>query len=106
MYELVTGKAPFTGDTPNDLLNKHLSASIPSPIVHNDNVTKEYANLVRSMMSKKPDSRPSSLWEVLKTFREIEVFRKRPRPPEISVFDHMPGIKGADDMIRKGSGPI
>jgi serine/threonine protein kinase len=102
LYELVTAKAPFTGDTPNDLLNKHLTASIPSPIVHNDNVTKDFADLTRSMMAKNPESRPATMWEVLKTFREIQVFNRRPSPPEISVFDDMPGIKGADDMVRKG----
>jgi serine/threonine protein kinase len=102
LYELTTGKPPYTGDTPNDLLSKHLSASIPSPIVHNDNVTREFADLVKSMMAKKPDSRPPSMWEFLKMFRGIQIFKKRPRKPEISVFDDMPGIKGADDMLLKG----
>jgi eukaryotic-like serine/threonine-protein kinase len=101
MYELVTGKPPFTGDTPNDLLQKHISASIPSPVVHNDNVTKEYADLIRSMLSKKNSDRPDSMWEVLKTFRGMEIFKKKPRIPEISVFDSMPSIKGADDFIKK-----
>ena len=103
LYELCTGKPPYTGDNPNDLLSKHLNASIPSPIVHNENVTRDFADLVRSMMAKKPEDRPPSMWEFLKTFRSIEIFKKRPRKPEISVFDHMPGIKGADDMIRRGS---
>lgn len=102
LYELCTAKPPYTGDTPNDLLSKHLSASIPSPIVHNDNVTREFADLVKSMMAKKPDNRPSSMWEFLKVFRGLEIFKKRPRRPDISVFDDMPGIKGADDMLRKG----
>jgi serine/threonine protein kinase len=102
MYELVTGKPPYTGDTPNDLLNRHLTASIPSPIVHNDNVTKDFADLTRKMMAKKPDARPDSLWDVLQIFRKIQIFNKTPVKPEISVFDDMPGIKGADDMLRKG----
>jgi len=102
LYELCTGKAPYTGNTPNDLLLKHLNASIPSPIVHNDNVTREFADLVKSMMAKKQGGRPSSMWEFLKVFRGTQVFRKRPRRPEVSVFDSMPGIKGADDMLRKG----
>ncbi|MEM6687934.1 MAG: serine/threonine-protein kinase [Planctomycetota bacterium] len=101
LYELVTGKPPYTGDTPNDLLNRHLNASIPSPIVHNDNVTREFANLVKSMMAKRADKRPSSMWEVLKEFRGIETFKKVPRKPELSVFESMPGIRGAEDMIKK-----
>lgn len=102
LYELVTGKTPYTGDTPNDLLNKHLTASVPSPIVHNDNVTKDFAGLVKSMMAKKPEDRPDSMWDFLKVFRAMEIFTRTPKAPEISVFDNMPGIRGADDMLRKG----
>lgn len=101
LYELCTGKPPYTGDTPNDLLNRHLSASIPSPIVHNENVTKDFANLVKQMMAKKASDRPESVWEVLKQYRAMQIFKKRPRKPEISVFDNMGGIKGADDMLLK-----
>lgn len=105
LYELVTGKPPYTGDTPNDLLNRHLTSSIPSPIVHNDNVTKEFADLTRRMMAKKPDARPDSMLEVLQEFRKIQIFTRRPGAPEISVFDDMPGIKGAEDMLRKDTKP-
>ena len=101
LYELCTGRPPYTGDTPNDLLNKHLTASIPSPIVHNDNVTKEFADIVKRMMAKRPDDRFASMWDFLKEFRSTEIFKKRPRKPEISVFDHMPGIKGADELLLK-----
>ncbi|QDT58437.1 Serine/threonine-protein kinase PknH [Stieleria bergensis] len=101
LFELATGKPPYTGDTPNDLLNKHLQAFIPSPIPYNNNVTKEFADLTKRMMAKNPAQRPQSLWDFLKEIRTIELWNKRPRKPEISVFDDMPGIRGADDMIRK-----
>lgn len=50
LYELLTGKAPFTGNTPNDLLSKHLSATPPSVLVVNDNVTPEFNNLIKKLM--------------------------------------------------------
>ncbi|MCO8123823.1 serine/threonine protein kinase [Stieleria sp. TO1_6] len=103
LFELATGKPPYTGDTPNDLLNKHLTAFIPSPIAFNNNVTKEFADLIKRMMAKRPADRPQSMWDFLKEIRSIELWNKRPRKPEISVFDNMPGIRGADDMIRKPS---
>ncbi len=101
LFEAATGKPPYTGQTPNDLLTKHLNASIPSPMVYNDNVTPEFALLTKKMMAKKPAGRPASMWEFLKEYREIQVFKKRPRPPEISVFDDMPSIKSADDMFKR-----
>jgi serine/threonine protein kinase len=86
-YELLVGKPPFTGDSPNDLLNKHLSASIPSPLVANDNATPEIAALVKKMMAKRPDDRPESMWDVLKILRGTKIFKKPPRIPDESIFD-------------------
>jgi len=104
LFELVAGKPPYTGQTPNDLLSKHISASIPSPIVYNDNVTTEFALLTKKLMAKKPDDRPDSVWEFLKEFRTIEIWKKRPRAPEESVFDDTGGMKSAEDMIKRPDG--
>jgi len=90
MFEMVTGKPPFTGDNPNDLLNKHLTASIPSPVVANENVTSEFASMVRSMMAKKPEDRIESMWDALKMLRGVKLFKKPPRIPEKSIFDAFP----------------
>ena len=90
LYELVTGKAPYTGTSPNELLNKHISAPIPSPLVANDNVTQEFANLLKAMLAKKPEARTGSMWEVLKQIRAIRIFKKPPRIPETSIFDEFP----------------
>jgi serine/threonine protein kinase len=90
MFEMVTGKLPYTGESPNDLLNKHISAPIPSPLVANDNVTPEFAAIIRSMMAKKPSDRPESMWEMLKVLRVTKIFKKAPRIPDTSIFDDFP----------------
>ena len=90
LFELVTGKMPYTGTSPNELLNKHISAPIPSPLVANENVTQEFANLLRIMLAKKPEARCESMWEVLKQVRAIRIFKKPPRIPETSIFDEFP----------------
>ncbi len=87
LFELVTGKPPYTGTSPSDLLNKHLSAPIPSPLVSNDNVTPEYANVIKKAMAKKADQRFESMWELLKTMRATKIFKKPPRIPDNSIFD-------------------
>lgn len=81
LFELLAGKAPFTGTTADELLSKHLSAPIPSVQVHNDNVTPAFANLLREMMAKKPADRPTTMWDFLKDFRAMRVFKIVPKLP-------------------------
>lgn len=90
LFEIVTGKLPYTGESPNDLLNKHISAPIPSPLVANENVTNEFAAIIKSTMAKNPEDRPESMWELLKTIRATRLFKKQPRIPEKSIFDDVP----------------
>jgi len=82
VYELLTGKPPFTGTTADELLNKHLTAPIPSAQVYNDNVTPELANLIRKMMSKRRKDRPATMWEFLKEFRSLRPYKILPKPPK------------------------
>jgi serine/threonine protein kinase len=81
LFELLAGKTPFTGTTADELLNKHLTAPIPSVQVYNDNATPEMANLLRKMMAKNRDERPATAWEFLKEFRSIRAFKVVPKPP-------------------------
>jgi eukaryotic-like serine/threonine-protein kinase len=79
LHELVTGRAPFTGDSPNDLLNKHLTAPPPSAQVLSPNVSTEFSDLMRRMMAKKRDDRPANMWEFLKIFRQLRLFKVLPK---------------------------
>lgn len=102
LFETVTGRPPFTGDTPNDLLNKHIRAPIPSPITYNDNCSQEFADIIKRMLAKKTEGRPASMWECLKELRDMRLFKKPPRPPEVSVFDIASGQKSAEDLFKMG----
>jgi eukaryotic-like serine/threonine-protein kinase len=82
LFELITGKPPFTGVNADELLNKHITAPIPSVQVYNDNVTPEFANLVRKLMSKRRDERPATMWDFLKEFRSMRVYKVLPKPPK------------------------
>jgi eukaryotic-like serine/threonine-protein kinase len=84
IFELLTGRPPYTAMTPDELLEKHLRASIPSVQVLNGNVTTEAAELIRRMMAKRPQGRPVDMWEFLKEFRTLRTFKKMPRKPESS----------------------
>lgn len=91
LFELCTGKAPFTGNSPNELLSKHLSSPPPSVLVTNENITPEFNALVKKLLAKKPEDREQSMWDVLKKIRGTPIFKKPPRIPETSIFDDFPG---------------
>jgi serine/threonine protein kinase len=85
MFEFLAGRPPFTGNNPDELLEKHLYATIPNVQALNNNVTPEAADLIRRMMAKDPSDRPENMWEFLKEFRSIKLFRRAPRRPGAPV---------------------
>jgi eukaryotic-like serine/threonine-protein kinase len=81
LHELLTGKPPFTGTDTKELLNKHLTAPIPTAEATNRNVTPEFAALIRRMLAKKVENRPDSMDDVLTEIASTRIFKERPKPP-------------------------
>ncbi|MFM7844430.1 MAG: serine/threonine-protein kinase [Planctomycetota bacterium] len=75
LFELVTGKLPYTGLNADDLLSKHLKAPVPSALVTNNQVTTEFNGLLMRMLAKNRDERPASMGDFLKQFRAVRVFK-------------------------------
>ncbi len=81
LYELASGRLPFTGVSPEDLLQKHLSAPVPVLSGANKNITPDFSDLVGMMMAKDVDRRPQSMDEFVLHFRTLRMFRSLPKPP-------------------------
>jgi len=81
LFELLSGRPPYTGTSSNQLLNKHLKAAVPSVAASNDNVTSEFSGLVAKTMAKRRQHRPESMEQFLKELGEIRLFHVRPRRP-------------------------
>lgn len=81
LFELLSGKLPFTGITPEDLLRRHLTAPIPPLVSVNKNVTPDFNDLVCDMMAKDAARRPQTIDEFLSRFHAVRVFRSQPKPP-------------------------
>jgi len=82
-YELLTTRLLFTGDTLNDLLNKHLSAPPPSVQQRNKNITPEFAELLKTMLAKKPRDRPKTTQELLRLLQSTRPFRRSPSKDDV-----------------------
>jgi serine/threonine protein kinase len=74
-FEMVSGKLPYTAGTPNELLSKHLSATIPSVLPANNLVSDAFADILMKMMAKKPADRYSSVETVLGEIKKIRVLK-------------------------------
>jgi len=82
LFELCAGKPPFAGSTTTDLLTRHLRNSPPRLDGAADNITPEFAELIRLAMAKEPADRPTSTEEFLLYLQAVRVFRRTPPPPQ------------------------
>ena len=78
MFELTTGRVPFTGTTPNEVLHKHLNASRPDAVELKHNLTGEFSDLLKILMDVNPKSRPRNMMEVRELFRSTPIFNMDP----------------------------
>ncbi len=102
LFELVTGKLPFTGSTADELLSKHISAPIPTVQALNENITPEFGALIRKSMAKRKEERPVSMWEFLKEFRAMRVYKIMPKTPEGKIVLPRESVASVDDLKKTG----
>ena len=73
MFEMVTGRLPYTGANQQELARAHISTPIPRADEVNPDVPEGLANIIYKVMSKKPTdrySRADQLGRVLIAFRD------------------------------------
>jgi serine/threonine-protein kinase len=81
IHEFFSGKPPFTANSPNELLQRHLSTR-PQPItVFDKNITPEFAAYVQKLMAKDPKDRPASMKDVMMELKTQKMFYNAPQPP-------------------------
>ena len=78
VFELLSGKPPYTGVSTNDLLTKHLRSPIPPLQASNRNVTDEFTQLVKRTLAKKPEERPATMTDFLSEMATLRVFKVPP----------------------------
>lgn len=77
LFELLGGRPPYTANSPDELLTKHLRSPIPSLAAFCDQITPEFAQLVGRMIAKKPDERPASMQDFLYELDKISITKRR-----------------------------
>jgi serine/threonine protein kinase len=81
LHEFFSGKPPFSANSPNELLQRHLSNK-PQPLtVFDKNITPEFAAYVQRMMAKDPNERPNNMKDVMMEIKTQRIFYNPPQPP-------------------------
>ena len=72
LYELLTGKVPYDGETPISIALKHLQEQAVPPSKLNPRVSPALENVVMRAIAKSPDQRYSTAKELLQDLRKVQ----------------------------------
>jgi serine/threonine-protein kinase len=64
LYELATGRLPFTADDPVAVISQHLYAPLVPPRAHRSDIHPALNDLIVQLLSKQPENRPASAGDV------------------------------------------
>jgi serine/threonine-protein kinase len=67
VFEVLTGEVPFNGDSPMDVLLKHMTADPPFASAVCPEVPSQLDEPIRRMLAKEPSGRPASVGEALES---------------------------------------
>ena len=70
LYQMLTGKLPYTGESPVTVALKHVSSPIPALDAEDVPISPALAAIVRKLLQKDPSDRFQSAVEVAKALRE------------------------------------
>ncbi len=72
LYEMVTGRPPFTGDDVVAVIGQHINTPPVLPNWHCPDLSPALSALIMKLLEKDPNKRPASATEVLATLEAIE----------------------------------
>ena len=73
VFEMLTGKKPYEGQTPIQIAYKHVNERIPNLREVNSTIPQEVADLIYAATAPNPDDRPKDAQAFLSQLRGIEV---------------------------------
>ena len=110
-YHMVTGRAPFLGDSPQSIIGQHLNTPPVSPRWINPELTPGLEAIILRLLEKNPDSRPSSALEVRETLESLSAAADgepgagdSPAQPISYSHVYRPTFVGRDAELRQLNG--
>ena len=69
LFHMLTGQAPFNGDTPAVVISKRLTDPVPSPQAFRPELSHATSRLVRHMMAREPERRCQTIRELIEEIK-------------------------------------
>jgi beta-lactam-binding protein with PASTA domain len=101
LYELLTGKVPFTGDSPVEIAMKHLSDTPPPPSELNPEVPEELDKIVMRALAKDPARRYQSADEMSADLERVARGLGVSRETEETATQIISGINAMPTQIAR-----
>ncbi len=83
LFELVTGKPPFQGDTPLSIMFKQVNTPLPSPKATNPRTPDAIEQIITKATAKKPEDRFQTCGEMAEALRAAACVADTLTPPPI-----------------------
>lgn len=88
LYELLTGRTPFIGETPGDYMRAHVQCEVPPPSLGGVNLSGPLVDFILNLLDKDEHSRPASAEAALEVLRGVvtqPVLAPSPRAKPLSA---------------------
>lgn len=86
LFELLTGRPPYSGNTPLETVTAMLQTPVPDPRRFNPDLPASVSALVMRMLAKAPAERPRNARELIREFHRLPGIGARPPKPKASAL--------------------
>jgi len=92
LYELITGRRPFTADTPMAVVLKHINEALPLPRKFVPGLPEKVERVILKTLAKQPENRYSDMGKVTAALESLS-------SPETKIVEHLPSQEKTLDAI-------
>lgn len=92
LFQLLTGRVPFEGESSQDAMRMHLEAPVPEPRSANPRLSPAAADLCKRLLHKDPNKRPAAVTMIADLDRVLKDAAK-PDTPKVPVAGKASGSK-------------
>ena len=101
LYLLTTGRKPFEGSTPMEVLLKHVSEKLKPPIQYNPEIPQALGQVIERLMAKQPDNRYACASDLIQDLEEI---LQGGKPKVVVAMEDV--IQRMEELARSETAPM